>query len=110
MSLPAQAGGRYTGPVEAVASSIAPETARQSPLPYDNVPVTPLPRDPGFEKVPNPDGSELGPLYQSPEGKQWLDEHVYNQGLIVDWGSRDILDPDTGEIRGTVPTSVPRMT
>lgn len=91
------AGGRYVEPIS------SPE------YPPDAVPAPPLPRDSSFEIVPNPDGSEIGPMYQSPEGKQWLEENVYDQGWIVDWGSRDILDPNTGEIKGTVPTSVPRM-
>jgi len=77
--------------------------------PPDGVPTTPTPRDDGFIGVPNPDGSEAGPLYLSPEANEWVERNVYDSGYIIDWGSREILDPNTGEVKGTVPTRFPRM-
>lgn len=77
--------------------------------PADGVPVTPIPRDPGYINVPNPDGSDIGPLNMSPEGEKWVNENVIQPGYVIDWGTREIIDPYTGEVKGTVPASVPRM-
>jgi hypothetical protein len=79
--------------------------------PYDNVPVTPSPEDSGFghPAVSNPDGSDAGPLYLSPEAEQWVDENIIGPGYVVDWGNRDIIDPNDGSVKGKVPKSFPRM-
>lgn len=71
----------------------------------------PIFEDRGFEAPQNrnPDGAEIGPLYVSPEGKRWIQENVFDQGLTIDWGTREIYDGETGEVKGTVPMSVPRM-
>jgi hypothetical protein len=58
----------------------------------------------------NPDGSDAGPLYATPEAERWLQENVADRGLVIDWGTREIFDPETGEVHGTVPRSFPRMT
>lgn len=108
MSLPAQAGGRYTGPVQAAPAPQEPYPGPEQ-YPYDDVPVTPVPTDPGIRVVPNPDGSEVGPLYVSPEADRWIKANVYDRGLVVDWGSMEIFDPETGEVKGTVPKSFPKM-
>lgn len=77
---------------------------------YDEVPDRPLPRDPGFIKVPNSDGSEIGPLYLSPDAERWIKENVNDPGYVVDWGTREIIDPEDGSVKGSVPTTVPRLT
>ena len=79
--------------------------------PTDNVPVTPVPQDSGFT-IPangNPDGSDAGPLYASPEAERWLQENVADKGLVIDWGTREIFDPETGEVKGIVPKFFDRM-
>lgn len=90
-------GGRYAGP--------------QTEYPPDGIPSSPAPTDPGFNDASrrNPDGADIGPLYATPEGDQWLQENVTDHGFIIDWGNREIFDPHTGEIKGTVPKFVPRM-
>lgn len=57
----------------------------------------------------NPDGSEIGPLVMTPEGEQWCQENVIDKGYNIDWATREIFDPETGERHGTVPTSLPRV-
>jgi hypothetical protein len=91
--------------------SVDPQRGPAYSLPSSDTPPPPeFSGDSGFSQGPrNPDGSEIGPLYVSPEGKQWIQENVYDQGLYIDWGTREIFDADTGEVKGTVPTSVPRM-
>jgi hypothetical protein len=96
MSVDPSRGPRYQGP---------PTTE----YPPDGVPTTRMPTDERFEVLPNPDGSEIGPLQVSVEGQQWIEENVYRPGFVIDWGTREIIDPDTGEVRGTVPRSVPKM-
>jgi hypothetical protein len=78
-------------------------------------PVDRLPRSPDFagddyDAPVNPDGSEIGPLVMTPEGEQWCQENVIDKGRYINWGTREIFDPETGEIFGTVPKSLPRMT
>lgn len=90
-------GGRYPGP--------GPD------YPPDGVPPIGPADDEGFSLPSNgnPDGSDIGPLYATPEGDQWLQQNVTDQGLVIDWGNREIFDPKTGEVKGTVPKFVPRM-
>lgn len=89
--------------------SIDPQAGRPYQPPVDYIPPPEFEGDTGFSVPQNPDGSELGPLYVSPEGKVWIQENVYDRGLFIDWGTREIYDAETGEVKGTVPTSVPRM-
>lgn len=91
--------------------SVDPEQIPPYEYPVDRIAPPPFTGDRGFEGTQNrnPDGSEIGPLYVSPEGKQWIQENVFDQGLYIDWGTREIYDAETGEVKGTVPTSVPRM-
>lgn len=80
--------------------------------PYDgNPPPIQEPHDPGFRQpaLRNPDGSDIGPLYATPEGDRWLQENVTDRGYVIDWGTREYFDPETGEVKGIVPTSVPRI-
>lgn len=77
--------------------------------PVDDVPDEPLPQDPGFSRDVNPDGSDIGPLYLSPDAERWVQQNITDFGYVIDWGTREIIDPNTGEVKGTVPTSVPRM-
>lgn len=35
---------------------------------------------------------------------RWLEEHVYGQGLTSDFKTGEIIDPDTGEVVGRLPT------
>lgn len=78
--------------------------------PADDAGPTPdLPTDPGFSGPRNPDGSDIGPLYLSPEAEKWVDQNVLEQGYLIDWGRRVIFDPETGDVIGPVPTSIPRM-
>lgn len=75
--------------------------------------ATRFPGDTGFQRDPNvpqnPDGSEIGPLYLSPAAEAWIEENVTRHGWYIDWGNREIFDADTGEVKGTVPTELPRM-
>lgn len=65
--------------------------------------------DPGFSAPANPDGSDDGPLRLSPEGERWINQNVVDHGYVIDWGTREIVDPESGEVKGTVPQSFPRM-
>lgn len=91
--------------------SVDPERmpAYQYPVDDGGSPPPPTFQDPGFSGPRNPDGSDIGPLYLSPEADRWVQENVIDQGWMIDWGNREIFDPNTGEVKGTVPTSVPRM-
>lgn len=82
------------------------------PTQYDNVsPEQPLPQDPGFEMpAVEPGEEEAGPLKLTPEAETWIKMNVLDRGYVIDWGTREIVDPHTGEVKGTVPTSFPRMT
>jgi hypothetical protein len=56
--------------------------------------------DPGFKQAdadPNGDGSDAGPMYASPAARAWMQEYVYDQGYLVDWGNRQVYDAETGE-------------
>lgn len=88
-----------------------PPVQAQSDYPPDSVPPIAPARDPGFTQpaLRNPDGADAGPLYASPEAEQWLKENVQDQGLVIDWGTREIFDPVTGEIKGVVPKFFPKM-
>jgi hypothetical protein len=80
-------------------------------IPADGVPVEqPLP-DPGYadDMVRNPDGSDAGPLYLSPDAERWINQNVIDRGYRIDWGTREIYDPETGEVKGTVPAVFDRM-
>ena len=78
-------------------------------IPYDNAPSEPLPEDAGFERPVNPDGSDAGPLYLSPDADRWIQQNVTDYGYVIDWGTREIIDPNTGDVKGTVPTAFDRM-
>lgn len=56
-----------------------------------------------------PGEEEAGPLRVSPEANEWIQRNVTDHGYLIDWGNREIFDPETGEVHGTVPTSFPRM-
>jgi hypothetical protein len=79
--------------------------------PPDHVPPIQPANDPGFiqGELRNPDGADAGPLYATPEADRWLQENVTDQGLMIDWGTREIFDPNTGEVKGIVPRTFPRM-
>lgn len=89
--------------------SVDPTSGPAYQLPYDNVPDDPLPIDAGFEHPVNPDGSEAGPLYLSPDAQRWVDQNVTDHGYVIDWGTREIIDPNTGEVKGTIPATFDRM-
>jgi hypothetical protein len=99
MSVDPRHGPAYQGP------------ATQTNYPPDSVPPIQPSRDRGFtqQEIRNPDGADAGPLYVSPEADKWLQEHVTDQGLMIDWGTYEIFDPVTGEVKGTVPRFFPRM-
>ena len=117
MSVRPDGGGAYAYPdqgttnPEPLPESDPPSIRRGDPgyIEPDSIPERPLPRDPDYIQVPNPDGSEAGPLYLTPEAEQWLNENVWDRGLVVDWGTREIFDPNTGEVKGIVPRTFPRM-
>jgi hypothetical protein len=76
----------------------------------DSVPEPEFAGDRGFEAPPqNPGGGEVGPIHFSPEARDWIKQNVIDQDYVIDWGTREIIDPETGEVKGTVPTEVPRM-
>lgn len=79
-------------------------------IPQEIVPVRPEPQDPGFSGPQNPDGSNIGPLYLSPEAERWIDQNVIDQGYVIDWGTREIINPETGEVKGAIPPTIDRMT
>jgi hypothetical protein len=56
-----------------------------------------------------PGEEEAGPLRVSPEASEWIDRNVLDHGYVIDWGTREIIDPETGESKGTIPTSFPRV-
>ena len=89
--------------------SIDPTQIPSYEYPVDGVAPRPEPRDPGFELPTNPDGSDIGPLHLSPDAERWVQQNVTDFGYVIDWGTREIIDPETGEVKGTVPTSVPRL-
>lgn len=91
MQLDPQAGPAYQYP----ANDGGPEPA-------------PFTGDPGFNLQGNPDGSDIGPLYMSPEAERWVQENVIDHGYAIDWVTREILDRN-GEVKGTVPTEIPRI-
>jgi hypothetical protein len=91
MSIDPRSGGRYGGPID--------DGGEPSPPP---------PQDPGFYS-PNPELGEAGPLYLSPEAEVWVGQNVTPHGYVIDWGNRTIIDPETGEIKGTVPTQFPKV-
>lgn len=68
------------------------------------------PYDPGFSAPVNPNGEEAGPLYLSPDAQRWVDQNVTDRGYMIDWGTREVFDPETGEVKGTIPPSFDRMT
>lgn len=90
--------------------SVDPTRGPAYDYPTDGLPRAEPIEDSGFYKPVNPDGSDIGPLYLSPDAEAWVMQNVIDPGYVIDWGTRRILDPDTGETKGTVPTSVPRMT
>lgn len=91
--------------------SVDPTAGPGYQYPTDGIPQRPMPQDSGFESGPrNPDGSDIGPLYLSPDAERWIQQNVTDFGYIIDWGTREIVDTDTGEVKGIIPTSVPRMT
>lgn len=89
--------------------SIDPQSGPAYQFPVDGAELPPFAGDRGFELPTNPDGSDIGPLYLSPEAEQWVESNVTAPGYVIDWGTREIIDPETGEVKGTVPTSIPRM-
>lgn len=48
---------------------------------------------------------EANGFYLSPAAEVWIRSHVQDLGYVIDWGTREIIDPNTGEVKGTVPTS-----
>lgn len=90
---------------------VDPQAGRGYQYPVDGAPSTGdgFAGDPGFTAPENPDGAEAGPLRLTPEAETWIDQNVLDQGYLIDWGTREIFDPETGEVKGTVPTSFPRM-
>lgn len=92
-------GPPYTGPA----------TRQRSP--YDNPDPFQPPTDSGFSKPADirPGEEEAGPMYVSPEADQWIGQNVRDKGYVIDWGTREIIDPETGESHGTVPKNFPRM-
>lgn len=82
--------------------------------PYDNLPQGTGQQgpeiDPRFigEVNRNPNGEQAGPMYLSPEAKVWM-RNIVQAGFSVDWGTRTIFNPDTGE-EYPVPDSFPTMT
>lgn len=92
MSVNPRGGPAYIGPV------------------YDDPEPRPLPQDPGFSKPATlPGEEEAGPLYLSPEAERWVEQNITAPGYVIDWGTREIIDPETGEVKGTVPTTFDRM-
>lgn len=90
--------------------SVDPNVGPAYQYPADSAPTRPVAPDPGFNAGPqNPDGSDIGPLYLSPEAEDWVEKNVTDFGYVIDWGTREIIDPNTSEVKGTVPTAIPRM-
>ena len=80
---------------------------------YSDIDAVPAPEfagDEGFERPMNPDGSDLGPMYLSPDARRWVKTEVIDRGYVIDWGTREIYDPETDRVIGPVPSDVPRMT
>jgi len=128
MSLPLNAGGRYTYtnglPYDNVPAPALPENwtidpgypmgmgpdyPAAGPSPYDNVPpvLTDVGGiDPGYGMEvgnANPDGADAGPMYVSPAAELWLDQNVYDQGYYVNWGTRQVIDENGHPIGLEVP-------
>lgn len=90
--------------------SVDARAGRAYQIPSSDVPSGPeFAGDPYYNAPHNPDGSDIGPLYLSPEAEQWVSQNVTDYGYVIDWGTREVIDPNTGEVKGSVPTSVPRM-
>ena len=88
---------------------VNPQGGPACQIPYDNVAPAPTPQDPGFEMPSNPDGGEAGPLHLSPDAERWVTQNVTDQGYVIDWGTREIIDPETGEVKGMIPATFDRM-
>lgn len=101
---PREGGRAGFGPDPAIAAAYPPDDGSSQPIDVEI--------DPRFIGTVNrnPGGEEAGGLYVSPEAEQWLQINVVDKGLFVDWGTREIYDPETGEVFGTVPTHFPKMT
>lgn len=85
---------------------------RYVPPPPDSVspPGEDFAGDAGFQAPAlRPGEEEAGPLYLSPEAQEWVRRNVTDPDYVIDWGTREVIDPDTGEVKGTVPRSFPRM-
>ena len=55
--------------------------------------------------VPEETSEEANGLYLSPAAEQWIATNVQRPGWVIDWGTREILDPNTGEVKGRVPVT-----
>jgi hypothetical protein len=76
----------------------------------DSVLDRPVPLDPGFgAPATRPGEEEAGPLYTTPEADRWIATNVTDRGYVIDWGTREIIDPATGESHGTIPQKFDRM-
>lgn len=112
MSVDPSGGPRYPGPPSSMPGVGSPPPVAPLPrLAPEAIPDQPLPQDPGFTaEPPRPGEEQAGPLQLSPEAEQWINRNVIDQGYAIDWGTREIFDPKTGEVKGVVPTTFDRMT
>jgi|SRR5262245_5922730 len=122
MSIPPDVGGRYTLPEDYPYDSVAAGSlpidfdagfATENPVgdltQYDNIPPRPTGSwiDERFTDSRNPDpngdGSDAGPLYASPAARIWLQQNVYDNGWLVDWGNREVYDKNGQDVGLQVP-------
>jgi hypothetical protein len=61
-----------------------------------------MPDNPNNRPLPNPN------LGTDQDTADWIAANVYPNGWTVDGKTMEIIDPDTGEIKGRVPTLYPR--
>ena len=90
--------------------AVDPQVGAAYNYPVDDIPDEPLPQDPGFSMPVLPPGEEeAGPLHLSPDAERWVERNVTDPGYVIDWGTREVIDPNTGEVKGTVPATFDRM-
>jgi hypothetical protein len=90
--------------------SVDPQSGPSYQYPADSAPTRPEPVDPGFYAPASatPD-EDISPLHVTPAGQEWIRRNVIDQDYVIDWGTREVIDPETGEVKGTVPSQVPKV-
>jgi hypothetical protein len=87
---------RYAGPGGRHELDAAPQAPAADPIRPAPVPGT----DPRMRDDPNQDYDQLD---------RWLQEHVWDRGWTADGATGDIIDPETGELKGRMPTFYRRI-